>query len=330
MSERRDCEQVVTAVAHPNIALAKYWGKRAGQGNFPAVPSLSVTLSGMSTTTHVQFDRTLAADSVMINGEAQYDSRVVALLDRVRAAAEFRLFARVVSVNDFPTASGLASSASGFAALALAATHAATLEWDAARISDLARRSSASAARSIFGGFVELDAGQESGDERNMLAAQQVAPIDYLPLTVLVCVTTEQKKSIGSTDAMTKTAQKSPFYDAWLRDAPAIHASLKSALLARDRQLLGELTEASTWAMHATAMAAGIVYLRSATIDAIECVRSLRASGTAAYMTMDAGPHVKVFTAPEDAPRVKRELAAVNGVLRVIETQPGEGARNLL
>src|SRR4051794_26398167 len=150
-------------VAHPNIALAKYWGKTGDAKSLPAVPSLSLTLDAMSTTTRAEFVPGLDADHILINGSAATAgeaTRITQLLDRVRSVAGIAARATVETTNDFPTASGLASSASGFAALALAATRAAELDWDAAQISDLARQSSVSAARSVYGGFVTLAAGR--------------------------------------------------------------------------------------------------------------------------------------------------------------------------
>ena len=312
-----------TARSHPNIALAKYWGKRAGDGNFPAVPSLSVTLSGLSTTTRVSFRREFAADVLVLNGEnatGEPLARASRLLERVRVASGRPLFAEVISDNDFPTAAGIASSASGFAALALAATHAAALEWDVARVSDLARQSSASAARSLFGGFVELDVGASS--------ARQVAPCDQLDLRVLVCIMGEgKKKDVGSTDGMLATAAKSPYYAAWLAQAPASFRALREALLARDFVKVGELSEASALAMHASAIAAGVVYFGAATLDALAAVRALRAKGTPAFATMDAGPHVKVLTRTEDAALVATWMSAIPGVSRVIEARPGDAAK---
>jgi diphosphomevalonate decarboxylase len=184
-------------------------------------------------------------------------------------------------------------------------------------VSDLARRSSASAARSIFGGFVELDDG----------VARPVAPRDHLPLSVLVCVTTEAPKAIGSTEGMRLTMERSPYARAWLEEAPRLHELLREALLARDFDRVGRLAEASALAMHASAMAAGVVYFSGATLAALDVVRALREGGTSAYATMDAGPHVKVLVRPADAPRVRTVLEAVPGVLRVIEARPGEGAR---
>jgi diphosphomevalonate decarboxylase len=308
------------AIAHPNVALSKYWGKREGEGNVPAVPSLSVTLAGLSTRTRVRWGAGLGAHRIVLGGHellADEAQRAVALLDRVQRAAGLSDFAEVETLNDFPTASGLASSASGFAALALAAVRAAGLDWDASRVSDLARRSSASAARSVFGGFVELDG----------VVARPVAPRDHMPLAVLVCVTTELPKAIGSTEGMRQTLERSPYARAWLDEAPRLHELLRGALLARDFDRVGQLAEASALAMHACAMAAGILYFSGATLEILAAVRALRANGTRAYATIDAGPHVKVLTAPDQAHGLRASLERVPGVLRVIDARPGPGAR---
>jgi diphosphomevalonate decarboxylase len=313
------------AVAHPNIALSKYWGKLPGEGNVPAVPSLSVTLAGLATTTTVTFDDALAEDALVLDGQAAEGrplARATAMLDRVRAAAGISARARIASANDFPTASGLASSASGFSAMALAAVRAAGLDWREERVADLARRSSASAARSIFGGYVELDGGEGAAG-----AARRVAPADALDLRVLVAVTSEEPKRVSSTEGMKRTAEESPYYGAWLALAPRLHAELKAAVLAGDVERVGVLAERSALAMHASAMAAGVVFVSGATLAALEAVRTLRAEGASAYATIDAGPHLKCLVRTGDAAAVKARLAAVPGVLRLIEARPGEGAR---
>lgn len=312
-----------TAVAHPNIALAKYWGKAEGEGNVPAVPSLSVTLSlpdaRLATTTTVTFGDSFTEDTLVLNGttaEGRPLERVVALLDRVRAEAKTKTRAHVTSSNDFPTASGLASSASGFAALALASTRALGLDWPAERVADCARRSSASAARSIFGGFVELDA----------MFCRAVAPPSTLDLRVLVAVTTEAQKATSSTDGMILTQKTSPYYKAWLEDAPRNFRAMRAALLEDDFVRVGELAERSALAMHACAMAAGVVYVGGGTLAALAEVRAMRAAGMAAYATMDAGPHLKCLVRAADAEVATARLAAVPGVLRVLVASPAEGA----
>jgi diphosphomevalonate decarboxylase len=315
------------AVAHPNIALAKYWGKLDPARNLPAVPSLSLTLDAMSTTTSVELVPDLAADTLELNGMPggpEAERRVGLMLDRVRAAAGVSTRARVQSRNDFPTASGLASSASGFAALALAAVRAAGLDWTMAQVSDLARQSSASAARSLYGGFVTLAAGRV-GD--TLLAAEPVPGASGWDVAITVVVTTHRPKATGSTDGMGHTARTSPFYASWVEHAPVLFQRAVDAVRARDIEALGLVTEASAFAMHASAMAASpaLIYFSPATLTVIDAVRELRRAGTLAFVTMDAGPHVKVLSLGRDAPSIARAMEQVVGVERVIVARPGSG-----
>jgi len=319
---------VACATAHPNIALAKYWGKIDVAANLPAVPSLSMTLDSMSTTTSVGFGPGLDNDRVVINGRTASEAeakRVTALLDRVRMAAGVRTRAWVETANDFPTGSGLASSASGFAALALAATKAAGLEWDSAKVSNLARNSSASAARSIFGGFVTLAAGTPG---LQFLAAEPIATTAEWPVAISVVITTFQPKETGSTAGMTHTQATSPYYGAWVERARVLFERARRAVLARDLRALGTCAEESAYAMHACAMAAAppLVYLSSVTLAVIERVRGLRRAGTPAYVTMDAGPQVKVLSSAADAAEIASILRDVHGVEKVLVARPGPAA----
>jgi diphosphomevalonate decarboxylase len=226
----------------------------------------------------------------------------------------------VNSHNDFPTASGLASSASGFAALALAARAAAGLDCALPQVSAVARAASASAARSVFGGYVVLESAGH--------AALPFLPGEHFPLVMLVTVLTQQPKAVSSTQAMQLTAQSSPYYPSWVAHAPAVFAQVKSALQQRDIQALGDAVEHSALAMHATMMAAqpGIVYLQPQTLRVMNRVRELRGQGVPAFFTMDAGPHVKVLTQPEHAQRLENELKNLPDVVRVIPSAPGPDA----
>lgn len=309
--------------APSNIALAKYWGKADVAKNLPAVPSLSMTLDGLSTYTRVRFDPGLNEDRFVLDGATATGrplARVSELLDRVRRQGGFELRAEVVSDNDFPTAAGLASSASGFAALALAALTAAGESADPSAVSALARQSSASAARSVFGGYVALPGGADS--------AEPVAPPEHFPLSMLVAVTERGEKAVGSTAGMQHTAATSPYYAAWLAAAPAVYAEIRAAIAARDLQALGEASEHSALAMHASMWAArpAIDYFVPATLAVLKRVRTLRTAGTLAYCTMDAGPHVKVICRPEDAGTVISALESIDGVRRVIRAVVGGGA----
>jgi diphosphomevalonate decarboxylase len=311
------------AVACSNIALAKYWGKLSVKQNLPATPSLSLTLAELRTLTEVELSPELDVDTATLDGvllTGRPLERVTALMDRVRALAGTKLRARVTSRNDFPTAAGLASSASGFAALAFAATRAAGLELSLEELSGLARASSASAARSLFGGFAALPAGAER--------AERVAPADHFPLCMVVTLTARGPKAVGSTEGMQHTAATSPYYPAWVADAPALYGEIRDAVLGRDLERLGTAMEQSTLMMHASMLAArpAVLYLQPTTLAVMAAVRELRARGTPAFFTMDAGPHVKVLTTPKYVERVARHVEVVPGVERTIVTGAGPDA----
>jgi len=318
-------KRAATARARANIALAKYWGKRDDALNLPAVPSVSITLDPLVTETRVVFDDALESDTFELDGapaQAGELARVVRLLDEVRSLAGIGARASVSSVNHFPTAAGLASSASGFAALAGAASAAAGLDASAGELSARARRASASAARSIYGGFAELPVGDSDG-----LAARPIAPADHWDLRVVVAVTAEGRKPVGSRSAMTVSRETSVYWDAWVAAAPSLTLQIREALLARDMARLVPLVEQSFFAMHAVAMSASpsILYWQPASVAALATVRRLRDEGVLVCPTMDAGPHVKAICLSADVERVERALAETEGVLRTVVAQPGPG-----
>lgn len=315
------------ARARANIALAKYWGKLDAELNLPAVPSISMTLDPLTTETSVEFREDLSADEFLLNGEpalAAEQRRTTQLLDRVRAQSGLTLHARVASKNHFPTASGLASSASGFAALAAAARSAAGLAYDAAAVSALARRSSASAARSVFGGYVELPTGTPGDDT---LAAHVLYEPSHMALAIVVAVTAEGRKSVGSTDGMTHTRVTSPYYEPWVESAPRLADEVRTGFAERDLGRIGRAMEQSTLAFHACGMAAapGLLYWQPATLAAFLRVRELRDTGIEVYATMDAGPHVKALCHASDAAAVTKALQDTPGVLRTLLAGPGPG-----
>ncbi len=316
---------VITARACANIALVKYWGKRDSALNLPAAGSLSLSLAALVTETSVAFESSLGADLVELDGAPAAGAplaRVVKFLDLVRARAGITMRARVRSDNRFPTAAGLASSASGFAALAVAAAHAAGLELSPRDLSLLARRGSGSAARSIFGGFVRMHASDR--DEDAYAEPVTSSLVDHVQMVIAI-VGGGVPKATSSRDAMEHSAATSPLYRAWLDQVPRDLAAAEAALARRDFAALGELAEANALAMHATAIASrpSIVYWRPATVALLAAVRTLRDTGRAAWATIDAGPHVKVLTTSEDADHVARALANVDGVTATTISGPG-------
>jgi diphosphomevalonate decarboxylase len=310
-----------TATACANIALVKYWGKRPGALNLPAAGSLSLTLDALVTTTQVAFDPALAGDELVLDGAPAAPrelARVSALLDLVRGAAQIATRARVVSKNEFPTASGLASSASGFAALAVAGAAAAGVALSPRALSILARRGSGSAARSVFGGFVRMHAGLAE-DGNDAFAEPIASPLTDRVRLVIAVVGGGLAKAHGSRDAMAHTAQTSPLYRAWIELVPRDLAAAEAALAAGDLEQLGVIAEANALAMHASAIAArpAVIYWQPATLAVLAQVRALRAAGHAAWATIDAGPHVKVLTTAGEAAAVAAALREVAGVTDV-------------
>ncbi len=318
------------AVAHPNIALVKYWGKADAALNVPAVPSISITLDALSTRTAVTPAPDLEMDHIRLNGReldphSDEARRIVACLDRLRAIAGRRTSARVESSNDFPTGAGLASSASGFAALVVAAAAAFGLELPACEASKLARAGSASAARSLFGGFAELPVGGVGED----VSARALADADHWPLEVVVAICTEAAKETGSTRGMLDSAATSPFYPAWVATAAEDADMARTAIARRDFAALAAVTEASCLKMHAVMQTTrpALIYWNPATLATLERMRDLKAAGAEVCFTMDAGPQVKAICAPGHGADVLAALSDVPGVHRVLHSRLGGPAR---
>lgn len=321
-----------TAKAHPNIALVKYWGKQNTDLNLPAVGSISLTLSGLSTISTVHFRDHLKSDSLILNREKaspEQTARVSRFLDIIRRQSGVSYKAKVISENDFPTGAGLASSASAFASLALAAGKAAGLDNSPARLSEIARLGSGSAARSVFGGFVEMKTGNRP--DGSDAVAIQLQDENYWDIRLLIAITSEAEKNTGSTEGMLHTAKTSPYYGQWVFTSQADIEEMRRAIFTRNFRKLGEIAEHSCLKMHALAMSAqpGLIYWNSATVALIHEVRHMRHNGIPAYFTIDAGPQVKVICQPADVPVVRERLEKTPGVLRIIETAPGGSAQLL-
>lgn len=315
---------MTTVRAHANIALVKYWGKRDEALFLPANGSLSLTLDGLYTTTSVEYGD-FAADRLVLDGVEQGGdalAKVSRFVDKVRPQGARVL---VESQNHVPTAAGLASSASAFAALAVAASRAAGLALSPEELSRLARQGSGSACRSIWGGFVEWRRGSRADgmDSHGV----PIAPQDHWDVRMLVAVLQKAPKAVSSREGMKRTVKTSPFYPGWLASVDQDLATARNAIQARDLGALGTVMEASALKMHATMLAAKppFTYLRPASLSAIQAVWDARAEGLEGYLTMDAGPNVKVLCAARDAEAWQRRLAALPEVVEVLCCAPGPG-----
>lgn len=326
---------ISSAAAHPNLAFVKYWGQRDARLNLPANGSISVNLSGVVTTTTVMFDPNLAEDTIRINDrppDRVTHDRVVAHLDRVRALAGLAAPARVVSANDFPASIGLASSASAFAALSLAATRAAGLTLSERDLAILARKGSGSACRSVPEGFVEWLKGE---DDRSSYA-RSLAPVDHWDMRVVSVAFRDRLKLVTSLEGH-RAAPTSPFYRARLASVTDRLDRVRTAILGRDLEALGIMAEREAASLHAVAMTSqvvtkpwmsGIYYLEPGTLDLIRRVHRWRAGGLPVYFTLDAGPTVHLLCETLYLDEVKARLTnfAEAYDVRLITSRPARGA----
>jgi diphosphomevalonate decarboxylase len=318
--------QKATAVACANIAFIKFWGKRDAELNLPANSSLSMNLDRLTTVTTVEFSPNYDDDVVILDGgveRGESRQRIVAHLDRVRAMAGLVARARVISRNSFPVGAGLASSASGFAALSLAASRAAGLELSQRELSILARFGSGSACRSIPEGFTEWAAGTCSEDS----FARQIAPPEHWDLRDVIAIVSRAKKRVGSTEGHA-LAPSSPFYQARLTNVVDRLPKARAALLGKDFATLGRLIEEDAIAMHVVMMTSRppIYYWLASSIQLIHEVQKWRAEGLEVYFTFDAGPNVHLICQAADQAEVERRLGDIKEVLEVIVSGPGSGA----
>lgn len=315
-----------TARAGSNIAFIKYWGVADKTLNIPLNDSISMTLDTMYTVTTVDFDPDLPADIVIIGGnEEQGDPlrRASRHLDLLRARAGVTTRARVTSANNFPMAAGIASSASAFAALTLAANEALGLGLDAQELSRVARRASGSASRSLYGGFVQWYAGTD--DQSSY--ADPIAPAGHWALRDIVAVVAPERKKVSSAEGHL-LASASPFLEARLSQAQALVPKVRDAILARDLMELGPLIEADALAMHFVMMSSDppLFYWSPATINIIKKCHEWREQGLQVYFTIDAGPNVHLICEDYQEAELRRQLRHLDGVEQILTSGAGQGA----
>lgn len=316
-----------SARAHSNIALIKYWGDQNNDLRLPSSGSISINLAGLDTITTVSFDARTAEDRLTLNGEPQTAApmmRVSQHLDHVRRLAGVSLRAQVVSKNNFPMGAGIASSASAFAALTVAACAALDLHLDEASLSALARLGSGSACRSIPGGFVEW----YPGDSHPSSYAASIAPADHWGLIDLVAVVSQEHKVVGSRSGH-QLASTSPLQGARVADAPHRLYLCRAALLERDFEALADVIEQDTLMMHSVMLTSrpALIYWLPATLRVIQAVREWRAAGTPVAFTIDAGPNVHVISTVDYQDKIARLLDEMEGVQAILHASVGGPAQ---
>lgn len=315
------------AVSSANIAFIKFWGKKVPSLNIPFNNSISMNLSNCLTKTTVEFRPDLKKDMVLVNKKTMSSDsyqRVVRFLNIIRKMARINYKAKVYTQNNFPSDAGIASSASGFSALALAASTAAGLKLNKNRLSALARLGSGSACRSIPDGFSEWRKGKS--DESSY--AREIFPVNYWDLCDIVAVVSSERKKKSSGEGH-EAALTSPYFKERQKQLPKRITDFKMALQKKDFELLGKLIEEEAIDLHLIAMSSKppIFYLNNHTFEVIESLRAWREKGLQAYFTMDAGPNVHVICREKDVVKVNSKLKKIPGVNFTIVNYAALGTR---
>ncbi len=308
---------------HANLALIKYWGKRDEALLLPCTSSFGISLTALKTTTTLYSH---AADEDLIqldgNNNASLHIPIRKFFDGVRTRFGINTKFSILSKNHFPTASGLASSASGFAALALGVNSVCELGLSMQEISVLARTGSGSAARSIHGGVVLWHKGQALDGHDSF--AQPMFNASWWPeLRVIIAVTTTQEKKISSRAGATASKETSSLYPGWLERSKERLPKIIEAVRVRNFHTMGQLAEADWTDMRDVMLDTkpSLNYWTEVSWAVINKIIALREqSGLATYITTDAGPHVKVLCLAPDAPRIQEELRTIPGVLSILES----------
>lgn len=295
------------AKANANIALIKYWGKENEELIIPNTSSLSLSLDALYTETKVSFIDS-KKDKFYLNGQEQGEDelkKISKYIDLFRNLAKSDKRVLVESYNHVPTAAGLASSASAYAALATALNALFETKLSQKDLSIMARRGSGSASRSIYGGIVEWEKGH---DNESSFAKKIDNP--GLDMAMIIVLVNKNKKSISSRQAMKTTMASSPLYESYIKHSKKDLEAIKEALKNKDFKKIGEITEHNAMQMHATIISSNppIIYFEEDSIKAINKVRELRTKGIPAYFTMDAGPNVKILIQKADTDKVMEDL----------------------
>ncbi|MBI5614582.1 diphosphomevalonate decarboxylase [Candidatus Gottesmanbacteria bacterium] len=319
-----------TAIAPANIAFIKYWGKKDDVLRLPLNSSISMNLSGATTTTTVEFSKNFKADEVTIidgNFSEKEELRVIKGLDLIRKSANSSWKAKVATKNTFPKGAGSAASASGFAALTVAgfsAASAADVSLSEKDLTIIARQGSGSACRSIPDGFVIW----EKGDSSENSYAHSLFPASHWDLRDILVIVDSSMKKVSTTDGM-KGVETSPFLRERLRSIPKRLEEAKKALIEKNMKLLGKVMEEDCLDMHHVMQTQipPLFYWNDTTKKVMESVVSWREEdGISVYFTIDAGPNVHLICEAIDENRVLEKVKKLQGIESFIINHPSSGA----
>jgi phosphomevalonate decarboxylase len=309
-----------TAVAHPIQGLIKYHGLADPVLRLPFHDSISVCTAPLTTRTTIEFGDfphdEAAIDGRSVSGHEM--ERILAVVDSVRARAGVSKRFHMMSINDFPSNVGLGASASGFAALALAACRAAGLPADLEEVSRIARRGAGSATRSVTGAFSKWKMGVADEDSFAVQLADEGLQMDIIVALI---------PAFKQTEDAHREAPTSPFFHARLAEMPRLIAEMELAIRKRDVGAICALAERDTLMLHGITMtgAAEMVLWQPETLRVILAVRKMREAGLPAFFSIDTGATVYVNTLPGRGAEVQAKIEELG--LRTIPCTVGGPAR---
>lgn len=313
----------VTAIAHPNFALIKYWGKADSGLNIPAMSSISLTIDSLTSTTTISRNKESSENIWILNGTKQDDlSQIKSTLEYLNKISKNIYGCIVESNNNFPTSAGLASSASGIASLVVAYNRLFNLDMSRHQLIKASMLGSGSAPRSLYSGFVILDI-------ENQGNCQTIVPPEDWPLSVIICITDDREKNISSREGMEISRMTSPLYQSWLDSNKSDIKVAKTAIAERNFRKLGEVAEQNCYRMHEVMKTSTptINYMTERTLNCIKDIKEIRKNGTQLLFTVDAGPQVKIVCNPDNRDLIKESLKSKPYIMKLIEAKIGSGAR---
>jgi len=319
-------QKISSALAHPNIAFIKYWGNANPSLRLPSNGSISMNLEGLETVTSLSSSTQQNTHTLIINDvvqESVKSSRIAEYLEKIRTLYPFEGFLTIRSRNNFPISAGIASSASAFAALALALNDFLALGLSEPEISALARLGSGSASRSIPGGYVQWEPGN---DHQLSFAASIASPTHWQLFDVILAVTLDEKK-ISSTRGH-QHADTSPYQSVRVHDTPRRLNICRQAIIDKDFEKLAWIIEQDSDMMHAVMLTSDppIVYWQPASLSIMQTVRELRKNGVACAYTLDAGPNVHIICPPSSKDAVLDFFSEYPGIQEIYIAKTGGAA----
>ncbi len=350
--------------APSNIALVKYWGKKENQ--IPANPSISFTLNNCKTITKLtfvkHFDTSTSLSTSLLsvtNGNFSFDllfegkpkedfkPKIQKFFERIEIYCPYltAYHFTIDTENTFPHSSGIASSASGMAALAMnimslekALNPAMTEDFFYQKASFLARLGSGSACRSVKGSAVVWGNHVEINDSSDLFGVEFPSTIhanfkNYQDTILLVDKGEKQVSSTIGHDLM----HNHPFAEQRFAQAHHNLSSIKKVLETGDLENFIKIVESEALTLHAMMMTSlpYFILMKPNTLEIINKIWKFRnETKTPVCFTLDAGANVHVLY-PENVREnvlqfIKDELVGYCQNGNYICDEIGTGSINIL